>query len=609
MGPFLSFARRLLSQPWQLGLALFFAAISAAGLGAGLLGLEPILTLILGKSATTLPEIARQFNASKHAVAIPEVFIEWLPEGRFEGVVLILAGLMALTVAGATANFLHQYLSINLCAKVIARIRLDAFRHAVRVPMSAVVRMGPAEFSSRVIRDCAELQGGFLALTSRAVAQLTKGIAAFVVAVVIDWRVVLVAAVAGPVLAVILRKSGKRIRRGAKGALQHQATLLRVTNETLQGMRVIKTATAEGAMLGRFKRANALVVMEQLRARIAQSIASPLIETLTIFFVVVLALVAVREIIRGSLTFEQFLISLGSLAVAASSMRPLAGLVAEMQAASAPALRLKELFDVGAEPASDRSRMNLPRHQSHIRLEGVSYRYPGAEVAAVDGVTIEIRHGEHVAVVGPNGCGKTTLLSLLTRLIEPGQGCIRVDGVDIASVNLRSLRRQIGVVTQESVLIQGTISQNIALGVPGATKSRIVEAAKRAHADAFIMQIPRGYEADVAEQGASLSGGQRQRIAIARAVLRDPSILILDEATSQVDAESEAQISQAIEEFGRERTVIAVAHRLSTMLAADRIIVMNRGRVVDSGTHAQLLDRCETYARLAKLQMQPSGLN
>lgn len=357
-------------------------------------------------------------------------------------------------------------------------------------------------------------------------------------------------------------------------------------------------------MLGRFKHANALVIREQLRARTARSLASPLIETLTILVVVGLATLAVREIMRGTLTFAEFLLSLGSLAVAASSMRPLTGLVAEMQAASAPAERLRELLSIEAEPQTSHDRPNLLRHQHWIRFEGVTFRYPNADSLALSKIDLEIRHGEHIAVVGPNGCGKTTLLSMLPRLLEPQEGRVLVDGTDIRSVNIRSLRRQIGVVTQEAVLIQGTISQNIALGIPCATESQIKEAARRAHADGFIQMIPGGYEAEVAEQGASLSGGQRQRIAIARAVLRDPAILILDEATSQVDAESEAQISQAIAEFGRQRTVIAVAHRLSTMLAADRIVVMNRGSIVDSGTHAELIGRCDVYSRLVTAQLQ-----
>ena len=397
------------------------------------------------------------------------------------------------------------------------------------------------------------------------------------------------------------------------GCLRHQEVLLRVAGESLQGLRAVKTATAESDMILRFNQANQLVVREELRARTARSLAGPLTETIAILAVIALCALVVREIIRGSMTCDAFVLSLGALAVAGGSVRPMTGLIADMQAASAPAQRLKEIMDLATEPRRARGQSTLLRHQHTIRFDAVTFTYPGALEPTLQDVSLEIRHGEHVAIVGPNGCGKTTLLSILPRLLEPQSGRVLVDGCDISRVSLKSLRRQIGVVTQESMLIRGTIRENIALGwgsvrwgsehAGGNTLDAIRAAAVRAHAHEFIEALSDGYETQVSEQGASLSGGQRQRIAIARAVLRDPSILILDEATSQIDAESEVQINGAIEEFGRLRTVIVVAHRLSTMLAADRIVVMNEGRVIDSGTHAQLLERCDVYGRLARAQI------
>ncbi len=603
MGPFLSFARLLLRWPGQLALALLFATISAAGLGVGLLSLAPILKLILGDSGQALPEMARDYNATSPFVPVPDALVAILPEGTLASVMLVLGVLAAMTIVGATANFLHQYIALSLCTRVVARVRLDAFRHAVRLPLSEVVLRGPAEFTSRIVRDAAELQSGLVALTSKSVAQLTKGAAAFVAAVIFDWRVVVVAAIAGPVIAVILRKTGKRIRRGTRGALRQQEVLLRVATESLQGLKAIKTSTAEAAMVGRFKAANRQVVAEELRARTARALAGPLVETLALLVVIGLAALAVREIVKGSMTFDEFVLSLGALAVAGGSIRPMTGLVADMQGASAPSQRLREVLSIGAEGEDRRKFARLPRHRHWIRLEEVAYTYPGASVRALDGVSLELRHGEHVAIVGPNGCGKSTLLSMLVRLASPESGRVLVDGADIATVQLASLRGQVGVVTQEPIIVRGTIAENLALGVPGATRAQMVEAARRAHAEQFILALPGGLDAEVSEQGASLSGGQRQRLAIARALLRDPAILLLDEATSQVDSESEQQIAQAISEFGRERTVIAVAHRLSTMLAADRIVVMDRGTIVDSGTHDQLLGRCESYARLVRAQM------
>jgi ABC-type multidrug transport system fused ATPase/permease subunit len=604
MGAFFHFARRLLDRPARLLWTLLFATVSAAGLGIGLLSLVPILKLILGEGGKSLQALAADFNAKDPWMRVPTEVVERLPTDAFAGVLWILCGVGVLTILGAAANFLHQASSFSLCTEVVARIRLDVFRHAMRLPLREVMRLGPAECSSRVIRDTSELVGGFMTLTGKATAQITKAIAAFAAAVVIDWRVVLVAAVAGPIFGVVLRKSGKRVRRGNKGALMQQAVLLRVTTEALSGLRMVKTSTAESAMTGRFRRANDGVVRESLRARVAQSLAGPLIETLTILTALALAAFAVREILRGTLSFDRFVLSLGSLAVAAASIRPLVSFAIDIQAAGAAADRLKEMLALHEEPRRAEALLRLPRHRSKLSFEQVSFTYPGAEEPALDGVTLDINFGEHVAFVGPNGCGKTTLLSMLPRLLDPSSGRIRIDGIDIAQTTIGSVRRQIGVVTQESILIQGSVAENISLGMPGIQRDQLVDAARRAHAESFVLRLAGGLDGAISEQGASLSGGQRQRLAIARALLRDPAILILDEATSQIDAESEQQIGQALAEISHSRTTITVAHRLSTMLSADRIVVMDKGRVVDVGTHPQLLDRCGVYQRLVSSQMQ-----
>ena len=600
MSSFWYFTKQLLRARGLLALTVLFAVLSAAGLGVGLLGLAPILKVILGTDGGSLRTIAEQFNSGGPWIPVPDWLIAQLPSDPMDGVVLVLIALGVLTILGALANFGHQFCSQTMAIRAIARIRLDAFRHAIEMPLAVVFRFGPSELVSRINKDAQALQKGFDTLLGKTVAQVAKGIAAFLVAILIDWRLTLIAVVLGPIIAVVLRKFGKRIRRGARGSLDAQANLLQLSSESLQGLRAIKTATAEREALSRFARINRTVLGQDLRIRTARAISSPLVETLAVVTVLILAGVASRQILAGSLDVDRFILALASLGVAGASLRPLANLINDIQASAAPADRLMEVLSETRERPLDITPPRLKRHADSIRFDGVTILYPGADQPAVDEVTLEIPHGETVAFVGPNGCGKTTLLSTVPGLLAPLSGRVLIDGQELKGVDLRSLRRQIGVVTQEPLIIQGTIEDNIRLGIRSATREQVEHAAHLAHADGFINELPDGYQSRVGEFGSSLSGGQRQRLAIARAMLREPAILLLDEATSAIDAESEDRINESIQRFASGRTVLAIAHRMATIMAADRIVVMDAGRIIDDGTHEELLARCSVYERLAR---------
>lgn len=611
MNPFWSQARLMLRDRGLAAFALVMAFASAGGLGIGIVGLGYTLKIIFGDNGERkdLPAILADWNAAQAGKAwlgmarptVPTGWIEALPTGPFNAVAVIVLSLGVLTVLGALANFLHEYLSLTISTRAAADLRRRAFHRVLHMPLGEVVRGASSDLISRIISDSSVVQRGFQQLTSKAVAQVTKGVASLGAAFFLNWRLTAITVVVAPVLAVVLRKLGKRITRASRRQMQSQARLLEAAGEATRGFRVVKVHGAERYEIARFTRANEEVLRESLKVRTAKAVASPLMEVIALFVAGGLALVAAKQIISGDLNATNFITVLGALGVCGASLKPLTGILQDIQTARAASDRLQQLLDGPLEEVRDTRHPTLARHAESVVFDEVVFAYPGAETPALAGVSLTVEHGERVAVVGPNGCGKTTLLSLVPRLYEPSSGRVLIDGNDISRVSVRSLRKQIGVVTQETVLFRGTVLSNIAYGLTpeAATRERVAAAARQAHAHGFIERLPQGYDTPVGEQGLTLSGGQRQRIAIARAILRDPAILIMDEATSMIDTESESQIAAAIAEFGKSRTCLIVAHRLSTVMNADRIVVMEQGRVVDQGKHEELLERCGLYRGLA----------
>lgn len=601
MKHFRYFAKRMLNWRFRLFFAIGLAVFSALGLGVGLLSLGPALSLIIDpEGGKSLLQLATDYNAAEHILQVPQWVVAQLPQERFEGVVFILIIIGCLTIVGGLANFLHQYLSAWIAVHVVADVRKEAFGHVLDMELARVLRSGASEFVSRIIRDSEALQVGLTVLMGKSVAQFTKGIVAFLVACVFDYRLVIIALLVFPILAFTLHRIGRKVRRGTKESLAAQQELLRISNEAVQGLRAVKVNTSEQSVQESFDDVNKEVVRAEVKVRTARALGSPLMEILAIVVLGTLAGIAAKGIIGGSLEFDTFLLAIGSLAVAGGSLRPLAGLVTEIQAADAPADRLLQLLNAPVEDSQQRK--PIVRHKESIVFDNISFAYASDTEPAIKNISITIPHGERVAIVGPNGSGKTTLVSLLPRLLRPQVGSICIDGQDIATVDLQSLRHQMGVVTQETVLFRGTIESNIKFGLD-ANRSMVETAAIQAHADDFINRMDGGYDAKVFEHGTSLSGGQKQRLAIARALLRDPSILIFDEATSQIDSESESLINDTLVRYCDNRTVILIAHRLSTVQSADRILVLEQGVLIGDGTHDDLLSTCEIYRRLAETQL------
>ncbi len=602
MRNFWRFARHILRYKATIGMALVAATISAACFGAGIATIPLVLNAMLGKNDRTLPDLVNDVNVKVHHL-IPQAWIDMLPTDAFQGVLLVLCAVFILTIIGAFAKYCHTLLAMTACIRTVSNIRKAAFYRVIHFPLRSIVSEGTMDSISRIVRDSNQLSKGFTAITSKAVAELFKGIAALVVAFGLDWKMSLIAMIGTPVLATVVRYFSKKIKIAARRALGQAAAMLATITQSVQGIRVVKVHTAERQEVGRFNRANKKLLAAELSIRGAKAMGSPVVETITMVGIIVLGGVSAWYILNGAADRTQAIGALAALGAAGASVRPLMQLTNDIYEAAAAADRLYQLLRMKVEKSRGDTRKRLPQHGRTIEFRDVVFTYPNANAPAINGVNLTVNYGEVVAFVGPNGCGKTTLLSLIPRLFDPDSGQVIVDGTDIADVTLKSLRGQIGVVTQETIIFNDTINNNIGYGSGVIDIELIMSAARAAMADEFIRAKPEGYETIVGEQGVTLSGGQRQRIAIARAILRNPRILILDEATSMIDADSEAQINAVLEKFCKDRTSLVIAHRLSTVINADRIVVMNRGKIVDVGKHKDLLDRCGLYQQLCRTQL------
>jgi len=379
--------------------------------------------------------------------------------------------------------------------------------------------------------------------------------------------------------------------------------MLGVLEETLVGIRVVKAYTMEGGERKRFFGVNRRLLKQQRRMIRGEAAVAPTIEALGMTAAMGAVALAGYWVLNGKYDMDgdRFLALMGCLVAMFDPVRKLAKVATRFQRADAAAIRIFELYDQPQEKRVLNAPM-LPRHTESIEFRHVSFRYPSAAADSLKDVNLTVRAGETLAIVGPNGSGKTTLVSLLPRLADPTAGAVLIDGRDISQYSVRSVRRQIGLVTQESVIFHATIGENIAYGLRRPKEADVLAAAKRAFVDEFVSELPDGYETMVGEHGATLSGGQRQRITIARAILRDPAILIFDEATSQIDSDSEVRIAEAMTEFIKDRTTLLIAHRFATIREADRIAVLDEGAVVDIGTHVKLMDRCGLYRQLYQNQ-------
>ncbi|HXD99099.1 MAG TPA: ABC transporter ATP-binding protein [Candidatus Acidoferrum sp.] len=512
--------------------------------------------------------------------------------------------LLAAYLAKGAARYGQSYLMAAVGERVVAALRRTLYTHIQGMPLSFFADLHSAELMSRVVSDVnrlARVSSTVLVMTVRQVAMV---VALLSVMVLREWRLAVIAVIVFPFIGVAVRSIGRRLYRINKRSQEKVAELNVLLHEAFSGMKIVKAFGREAHEAERFDRVNRRLLDLALKDHRTDEITEPLMEVLAAFGIMGALWYGGHQVIAGAMTPGDFFSFTAALALIYGPVRQLSRIMNTIQQSTSSVERVFEILDTPPAIADRPAAAALPGFTSTLRFEGVSFRYPGSPDLTLRDITLDIRRGEVVAFVGMSGAGKSTLIDLVPRFHDVTSGRITIDGHDVRDVTQASLRAQIAVVTQETFLFSDSIHYNIAYGRPGATLDEVSRAARQAQAEEFILACPEGYATLCGERGVRLSGGQRQRLAIARAFLKDPPILILDEATSDLDAESEFMVQQALTDLMRNRTVLVIAHRLATVRNADRIVVVHEGRLAEIGSHEELLARDGVYRRLYALQME-----
>jgi len=546
-------------------------------------------------------------------ISLSSLMVPWLTgKGLIDKVIgeknipllnLVALGFIGLVVVKGVFSYLQTYLTSFIGYKIVMDMRNQIFQHLQRLSLSFYKRRRAGEIMSRLISDTNVLQNALVENIMKLILNILLVIGVLIFIFYIHWRLSLLTLFTLPLLIFTLGKLGSRIKKFSNLVQMKIADISSIIQETIGGIEVIKSFATEKQEVERFQTYNVQNFHLNMKRTRLVAILPPLMEILTTIGLSAILWYGGLEVINGNLTIGELVAFLGYVALAVNPLNKIGKNYSRYQQALASAERMFEILDTEPEIKESPKAIEMPRINGYIQFRNVSFSYDDKELVLKD-IDLDLRPGEKIALVGRSGVGKTTLVSLIPRFYDPTSGSITIDGHNIRNVKLMSLRRQIGIVSQETFLFNGTIKDNIAYGKMKATDEEIVDAAKKANAHNFIMSLEKGYDTPVGERGVKLSGGQRQRIAIARAILRDPRILILDEATSAVDAESEALIQDALEKLMKDRTTIIIAHRLSTILRADKIIVLDERKIEEIGSHQELLAKNGLYTRLYKSQFE-----
>jgi len=515
--------------------------------------------------------------------------------------------LLALAILGAglvrlVLSVFRRLIAGQVSLDVEVDLREALYGHLQRLELSFFDRQQTGQLMSRATVDLQSVRFflgyGLIFIAQSVVTILLAAVAMFV----LQPSLAAISLAPVPFVVLIARRYGHKSKPAMQEAQQRIAELTADTEESVSGVRVVKAFAQEGRQLDRFRHSVQRVFDQQLYATRIQAFYNPLISFLPNLGLAAILLFGGREVIEGSLSVGAFTAFYAYLLMLISPMQTLGYMLGAAQRSTASGARIFQILDREPQIVSPPDAPALPQGTGHVVMRGVGLTFEGTTHPALQDIDLDVPGGQTIALVGAMGSGKSSLVSLLPRLYDVSAGSVSIDGADVRSVRLDSLRRALAVVTDDPFLFSATVHDNIAYARGDATREEVERAAVAAQADGFIARLPDGYDAMIGERGLTLSGGQRQRIAIARAILADPRILVLDDATSSVDASTEQEIKQALEEVMADRTTFVIAHRLSTIALADRIVVLESGRIVADGSHEELLDESELYREIVELE-------
>ena len=535
--------------------------------------------------------------------------VSFLPRGqdretKRRAVTFIILVMAAITTARCFGRFYQSYLAEKIVQISIAHLREDVFAHVMDIPVGFFTYKGTSDTTSRLLGDISLTGKGIKILLGKTLREPFKAFWTLLLAFLLSWQLTLIFLGAAPLTIVAFGILGKKIKKAARKRMITGAKMLGKIQGAMNALRVVKVYNRQQDETQMYREVNRTLMRRILRVAKIQAMTNPLMEWLGMVAGSAALLVGVHWFTNPDSGMEssEFFGLLLFLGTSAESIRKVSDVWNSVQESNAAAERVFQVVDEPAEYESPNP-VALTPLQEKIEFQGVVFTYPGAESPVLKGIDLTVSAGQTIAVVGGNGAGKTTLLNLLPRFYDPDSGQVRFDGMNIKDASLKSLRSQIGMVTQSVVTFNHTVAENIGYGKDGATMDEIVAAAKRSYAHEFIEPLPDGYDTMIGEHSSGFSGGQLQRIVIARAIIKDPKILIFDEAMSQIDAESEAKIHNALSELMKDRTCFLIAHRFSTVISADMIVVMDDGRIIAMGRHEELIQDCQVYKNLYETQL------